>query len=114
MTYTDKYLIKDISNKAFRLKYGAKRKSKKKGPKPKRQGKSKKERQEWWRNLTPDQQQEYIEKKQAQKAERRKNEPERVLKYNSKYPWMTEGVNESNRADWLAMIAKKNPWLKVA
>ncbi len=113
-TYTDKYLIKDISNKGFRLKYGTKGKSKKKGQKPKKYCKSKKERQEWWRNLTPDQQAVQVEKWQAEKAERRKNEPERVLKYNPKYPWMTEGVNADNRDKWLALIHKKNPWLKVA
>ena len=118
MNYTDKYLIHDIINKAFRLKYRAKGKSKKEVRKHKKQHKfcktTKKERQEWWRNLTSEQQQEYIEKKQAQKAKRRENEPERVLRYNPKYPWLTDGVNESNRADWLAMIHKKNPWLKVA
>ena len=48
------------------------------------------------------------------KAERRENEPERALKYNPKYPWMTEGVNADNRDKWRAMIHKKNPWLKVA
>ena len=106
-TYTEKYLIKDITNKAFRLRYGTTAKSKK-------YHKTKKERQKWWRNLTFDQQAKQIEKWQAQKAERRENEPPRLLKYNLAYPWLTEGVNESNRADWLAMIKKKNPWLKVA
>ncbi len=113
-TYTDKYLIKDISNKAFRLKYGTKVKSKKKRQKPKKYHKSKKERQEWWRNLTPEQREAQIEKWQAQKAERRKDEPKRILKYNPAYPWLTEGVNDSNREQWQKMIAKKNPWLKVA
>lgn len=114
MNYTDKYLIKDISNKAFRLKYGAKGKSKKNGQKPKKYHKSKKERKEWWRNLTPDQREEQIKKWQIQKAEMRKSLPERVLKYNPEYPWMTEGVNDGNREQWLAMIHEKNPWLKVA
>jgi len=113
-TYTDKYLIHDITNKAFRLKYGAKRKSKKKGQKPKKYHKSKKERQEWRRNLTPDEQEAYIERKQAKKAEQRENQPKQPLRYNPKYSWMTEGVNEGNRAKWWAMIKKKNPWLKVA
>ena len=63
MNYTDKYLIKDISNKGFRLKYEAKGKSKKKAQKVKKYHKSKKERQEWWKGLTPEQQQEYIEKR---------------------------------------------------
>ena len=113
MNYTDKYLIKDISNKAFRLKYGAKsKKSIKK--KVKKWNKSKKERQKWWRNLTSDEQQVYIEKKQAQKAEERKDQLERVLRYNPKYPWLTEGVNDTNKAEWWAMILRKNPWLKVA
>ena len=109
-TYTDKYLIKDITNKAFRLRYGTTAKSKNKP----RYCKTKKERRKWWRNLTPEQREAQIEKWQAQKAERRENEPPRVLKYNPKYPWMTEGVNADNRDKWLAMIHKKNPWLKVA
>ncbi len=113
LTYTERYLLKDISNKGFRVKYGVKsEKSVKK--KTKKWNKTKKERQEWWRNLTPEQQATQVEKWQAKKAKRRENEPERVLKYNPKYPWMTEGVNADNREQWLAMVHKKNPWLKVA
>ena len=74
--------------------------------------KTKKQRQQWWKALSLDEQQEYIERRQAKKAKQRKNKPLRVLRYNPEYPWMTEGVNESNRDDWLAMIHKKNPWLK--
>ena len=113
-TYTERYLIKDISNKGFRVKYRAKVSSKKEARKHKFHRTTKKERQEWWRNLTPEQQSEYIEKKQAEKAKRRENEPERALRYNPEYPWLTEGVNDSNREQWQEMIAKKNPWLKVA
>ena len=78
------------------------------------QHKTKKQRRQWWNSLSLDEQQEYIERRQAKKAKQRKNKPPRVLRYNPEYPWMTEGVNESNRANWLAMIHKKNPWLKVA
>ena len=51
---------------------------------------------------------------QSQKAERRQGRPVKELEYNPDYPWLTEGVNDSNRDEWLAMIHKKNPWLKVA
>ena len=74
--------------------------------------KTKKQCQQWWKDLTLKQRGEYIEKKQAQKAERRKLEPPRILKYSSKYPWRTKGVNSKNKKQWLAMIHKKNPWLK--
>ena len=76
--------------------------------------KSKKQRQQWWNSLTSEQQGEQIEKWQAQKAERRKIIPNKILKYNPTYPWLTEGVNPENKDKWLKMIYKKNPWLKVA
>ena len=78
------------------------------------QYKTKKQRRQWWKSLTFYQQQVYIEKRQAIKAERRKNQPKRVLRYNPEYSWLTEGVNDNNREQWEKMIAKKNPWLKVA
>ncbi len=78
------------------------------------QYKTKKQRRQWWNSLSFYQQQIYIEKRQAIKAKRHKNQSKRVLRYNPEYPWMTEGVNETNRAQWWAMIKKKNPWLKVA
>ena len=115
LTYTERYLVKDLSKKGFKAKYKVKGKKRKKvAEKPKtgkKWNKTKKERQEWWRNLTLEQQSEYIRSRQARKAEERQDQPERALKYNPKYPWLTEGVNESNRDDWLAMIHKKNPWL---
>ena len=76
--------------------------------------KTKKQRQQWWNSLTPDEKDVQIKKWQVQKAKRRKIKPVQELKYNPKYPWMTEGVNPKNRKNWLAMIKKKNPWLKVA
>ena len=76
--------------------------------------KTKKQRRQWWKSLTPEQQQAYIEKRQAKKAKERKNRPKRVLRYNPEYPWLTEGVNDTNREQWKAMIRKKNSWLKVA
>lgn len=75
--------------------------------------KSKKQRKQWWNRLTLEQQAEYIEKRQAQKAEERKNSPPKELKFNPKCPWLTEGINDTNREQWLARIEKKNPWLKV-
>lgn len=85
----------------------------------KKKWKTKKQRQQWWKSLTLDEQQEYIEKRQASKAKYRKNNPKQSKKddyrYPSKiYPWLIEGVNDSNREQWQKMIAKKNPWLKVA
>ncbi|HDY88131.1 MAG TPA: hypothetical protein ENH82_08475 [bacterium] len=76
------------------------------------QRQSKAERQQWWKSLSLDEQQDYIERRQAKKAEQRKNRPKRVLEYNPAYPWMTEGVNDSNREQWLRAIHKKNPWLR--
>jgi len=76
--------------------------------------KAKKLRQKWWRSLTPEQQGQQIIKWQAQKAKRRENIPLIVQKPLAGYPWLTEGVNDTNRAEWWAMILKKNPWLKVA
>ena len=73
---------------------------------------TKKERQAWWKALSSEEQSKYIERRQAKKAEHRKKHPLPALKYNSKYPWSTEGVNKGNRERWLAMIHKKNPWLK--
>ena len=105
-TKTDRIIQSaSISNKAFKRKYGLKSK--------KAIIKTKKQRQQWWRDLTSEQQGEYIEKQQAKKAKWRSHEPPRVLKYSSKYPWRTEGVNDKNRAQWLAVIHKKNPWLKT-
>ena len=76
--------------------------------------KTKKKRRQWWNRLTPEQQEKQIIKWQAQKAKSHKLLPDKILKYNPEYPWMTEGVNDTNRAEWWAMINKKNPWLKVA
>lgn len=76
--------------------------------------KTKAQRQQWWNNLTFDEKETQIIKWQCQKEKRRKINPVPELKCNPKYPWMTEGVNGKNRKKWLAMIKKKNPWLKVA
>jgi len=76
--------------------------------------KTKAQRQQWWDNLTPDKKETQIIKWQRQKAKKRKLYSEKKLKFNPKYPWMTTGVNDKNRKKWLAMIRKKNPWLKVA
>ncbi len=70
-------------------------------------------RRQWWNRLTPEQKENFIEKRQAQKAEYRKLNPPKELMYNPQYPWMTEGVNDTNRKKWLANIKKKNPWLSV-
>ncbi len=81
--------------------------------KKKRKRWSKKERQAWWANLSDSERQQNIERWQKRKAERRAMRPPKELKYNPKYPWMTEGVHEGNREQWRAMILKKNPWLKI-
>ncbi len=76
--------------------------------------KTKEQRRKWWYNLTSEQQEAQIHKWQAQKAERRKHKP--VIAYyenNPKYPWYKTGVNSKNRAKWLRMIKRKNPWLKL-
>ena len=71
---------------------------------------TKKQRQEWWKSLSPDQKEAYIKKRQDKKTlNRKKRSP---IRYNVKdYPWLNGGVNSSNREQWLAMIKKKNPWL---
>lgn len=78
------------------------------------QYKTKKQRRQWWNSLSLDEQQKYIERRQAKKAKQRKMYPKPPLRYNPEYPWMTEGVNADNKEQWLAMIHKKNSWLKVA
>lgn len=80
----------------------------------KRYAKSKKQHQRWWKSLTLEQQEDYIKSIQAKKAKRRQLNPPKDLEYDPKYPWETEGVNSKNRAQWLRMIKKKNPWMKVA
>ena len=76
--------------------------------------KNKSERRKWWSNLTAGQQQTYIEQRQAKKDEYRKNHPKELLRFNPKYPWMTDGVKPANKAQWLKTIETKNPWLSVA
>lgn len=73
--------------------------------------KSKEQRRKWWFSLTPEQQGEYIKRRQAKKTKERAKMPKRVQKYDEKYPWVTEGVNESNREQWFSLILAKNPWL---
>ena len=72
-----------------------------------------KQRQQWWNGLTSEQQADHIKKRQAQKAEARKLNPPKELEFNPEYPWLTEGVNDTNRKKWSAMIKKKNPWLSA-
>lgn len=79
-----------------------------------KQYKTKKQRQQWWSNLTWTERDEYIKSRQAKRTKQRKDRPLRPKIFNPEYPWLTEGVNEGNREQWLAIIHKKNPWLKVA
>jgi len=65
--------------------------------------KTKKEKQEWWNNLTPIEQEEYIKKKQTQKAEERQKHPVKIKQ--------SPEINASNKKEWLKKIVKKNPWL---
>lgn len=78
------------------------------------QYKTKKQRQQWWANSTWAERDDYIRSKQRERMKKRRNRPLKSAKFNPEYPWMTEGVNEGNREQWQKMIAKKNPWLKVA
>ena len=75
---------------------------------PKRQfrQKTKAQRRTWWNNLTPQQQQAYIERKQAEKSQQRAE-----THYESPCPDFPE-INDSNRADWQARIKKLNPWVQ--
>ena len=59
--------------------------------------------------MTIDEQTAQIEIWQAQKAERRASKPKkrRLLKYG----WSTTGVNKDNKADWMTVILRKNPWM---
>ena len=59
--------------------------------------------------MTVDEQTAQIETWQAQKAERRANEPKKRHKF--KYGWSTTGVNKDNKAEWMAVILRKNPWM---
>jgi len=77
MAETDwqKGLCKGLINKQFKRKYGVITKrgiarAQKIVAKP---WKTKKQRQQWWNDLTPEQQAEQIEKWQAQKADKRRN-----------------------------------------
>jgi hypothetical protein len=75
--------------------------------------KTKKQRQEWWYSLTPEQQNEYITKRQAQ-TELRRSKKDRTIdpKRAKKYPWLIDGVNKENRTQWVNMVLSKNPWLR--
>lgn len=77
--------------------------------------KTKAQRRKWWtESLSSEQRALYIKMVQARKAERCKNKPPDVnWMDNPKYPWYKTGVNPENREQWLRMIKKKNPWLKL-
>lgn len=68
---------------------------------------TKKQRQQWWDNLTVEQKAEQVKKWQGESCEKTK-----ALEYNSEFPWLTEGVNGQNKKQWLAAICRKNPWLQ--
>ncbi len=44
--------------------------------------KSKAERRQWWNNLTPEEQQKYIESKQAEKTQKRRDEKDLLEAYD--------------------------------
>lgn len=66
-TYTERYLVNNLSNKAFKRKY-----------KPK----SKKERKAWWNSLSDKERSEYIEHQKNKKAQKRLNMSETVIKWS--------------------------------
>ena len=66
---------------------------------------SKAEKRRWWFSRTLEEQQAHIAKKQAEKAKRPARESNCPV-----YPV----IDDSNRAEWEALILKKNPWLAAA
>ena len=67
---------------------------------------SKSNQKQWWNSLSLKQQLSQISKWQAKRHRKTK-----VLRFDPKYPWCTEGVNKDNKEQWLEMIFGKNPWL---
>ena len=100
MTYKEKREEKQLRAE-FKAKYGAQKKS----PSFFAQ-KTKASRRAWWASLTLEQQQAYIEKRQAQKNEQRQGQSSCPV-----FPEINE-INESNRAEWQARIKKLNPWVQ--
>lgn len=69
--------------------------------------KTKSERQAWWRALSPEEQEDYIKRRQAKKAAHR----ERSGYTPEVTGFEATGVNPGNRAEWQALILKRNQWL---
>ena len=76
-----------------------------------RRTKTKNERRAWWNGLSDDEKENYIARRQAQKTEWRRKHPKKEPAYDKRYPWITEGVTDSNREQWKALILKRNKWL---
>lgn len=74
------------------------------GKKSKLRSKTKADRQAWWRSLTDEQRQAYIEKKQAEKA----NRPARGSNCPIYGPW-----DDTNRHIWREKVLRLNPWLDL-
>jgi len=72
---------------------------------------TKAERVAWWKSLSPQEQEAYIARRQERKTAWRKKHPAKVQIYDPKYPWATNGIDDSNRAAWQKVILKKNQWL---
>ena len=92
MTNKEKRYDKQATG-VFKQKYGKESKFK---------HKSKKERQQWWADLTDDEREAYIVKKNKEKA----NRPARPSNCPVYGPW-----NDTNRHKWRKKVLKLNPWL---
>ena len=73
--------------------------------------KTKAERRAWWLSLSDAEKDAQVKKWQRQKERRRKKRPAKVQIYDPKYPWATDGVDDSNREQWQRTILAKNKWL---
>ena len=69
---------------------------------PKKSNKQK--RRDWWKSLTPEQQEDYIEHKQELKAKKRAITP-----ITNKYPEPI--ITAKNAVFWRNRILRMNPWL---
>lgn len=74
-------------------------------------GLTKEQRRQWWFSLSDDEKESYIARRQQRKTEWRKLHPKKEPVYDPKYPWVTLGVDDSNREQWQSVILSKNPWL---
>lgn len=68
---------------------------------------TKKQRRKWWQNLTPEQKNDYIKRKNREKAEFRQLHPK------ESFISPTISDKDGSKALWLKKIRAKNPWLTI-